>query len=194
MEKILAYDCETGGLNPREHSLLTLYMAVFSQDRNGKLSLVQDLDLKIKPNDGEPYSLTAGAMKVNRIDIVKHDRDAVSINEAAHKVYYFLKSASDDGRTKLVPSGHNEPFDRGFVLNNLLKEEVWKLFVDYHNLDTVSLAKSMKMKNKLPNDLKLNLRSLAKHLGHSIPDSELHTAKGDTLLFVKVLESLLSML
>ena len=193
MDKILAYDSETGGLNKRIHSLLTLYLSTWVQDHNGKLILQRDLDLKIKPNSpDEPYMVTAGALAVNKIDLVKHDAQAITVNEAAMRVYNFLQQESNNGQYKLTPGGHNEPFDRGFVTENLIKEEVWRRFCDYHTLDTVPLLKALRMKGRIPKNVKLRLRDAGLHFGHTISDQDVHTAKGDTHLYVKVLESCLA--
>jgi DNA polymerase III epsilon subunit-like protein len=192
VEKFLIYDCETGGLHSSEHSLLTIYGGVFTFD-NGKFTLQSEIDLKIKPNDGESYNVTPGALLVNKIDLVKHDKEAVSINEAARLWYNFLFQESCDGANKLIRVGHNEPFDNGFVVNNLLKESIWRKFTDYHTIDTVSLARGLKLKGRLPKGQKLNLAALAKFLEVPSNESDLHTAKGDTHLCARVLEILLTL-
>ncbi len=192
MEKFIFHDAETGGLYPRQHSLLTHYFAVATFN-GSKFVVERELDLKIKPNADDFYKVTAGALKVNRIDLVKHDAAAITIDEAAKELYYFLRESSNDGRNRLCRVGHNEQFDTGFIVNHLLKEEIWRKFTDYHTLDTVPIARYLKLKGKLPASTKLNLERLAEHLNVSFSDITLHTAKGDTMLLIRVLEALLTL-
>jgi DNA polymerase III epsilon subunit-like protein len=192
MEKFIAYDVESGGLNAKSHSLLTSYFGIYTYS-NCKFTLHCDLDLKIKPNPGERYVYTDEALRINRIDLKKHDEIAITRDEAALSLYRFLDKESDGGRTKLVRVGHNEPFDNNFVVNNLLIESVWRKFTDYHTLDTVPIAKGLKMKGKIPHDVKLKLELLAKYLGVTVAQGDLHTAKGDTHLCVACLEVLLTL-
>jgi DNA polymerase III alpha subunit (gram-positive type) len=192
VEKYLAHDAETGGLNPRYHSLLTHYFGVYTYT-HGKFHLQKELDLKIKPNPGEQYVYTEEALKINKIDLKKHDEVAITRDEAALALYRMLDQESDGGRSKLVRIGHNEPFDSNYVVNNLLIDSVWRRFTDYHTLDTVPIAKALKMKGKIPKDVKLNLGKLAEYLGVTVSQGDLHTARGDTHLCVAVLEVLLSL-
>jgi oligoribonuclease (3'-5' exoribonuclease) len=41
------FDTETGGLNPKIHSLLTAYFAIVDKD----LNLIAELSLQLKPSD-----------------------------------------------------------------------------------------------------------------------------------------------
>lgn len=192
MQKYLGYDAETGGLFARQHSLLTLYMASAVLEF-GKFRVLRDLDLKIKPNDDECYNVTAGALAVNKIDLIKHDKEAITIDAAAEKVYYFLKEESEDGRNKLIRMGQNEPFDKDFLINHLLKEKILRLFTDYHTRDTAVVAGFLKDKGLLPVHASISLKNLAKALGISVPDSDWHTAKGDVNTMFKVYEKFLTL-
>lgn len=192
MDKYLAHDAETGGLSAKIHSHLTHYFGVFTYE-NGRFVLQRDLDLRIKPNVGEKYCVTEEAMRINKIDLVKHDQVAITRDEAAMKLYYFLKEESNDGANRLIRMGHNEPFDKEFIVSNLLNENIWREFTDYHTLDSIPIAKSLKMKGKIAREAKLNLKELAKYLGVPFNEVDLHTAKGDTHLFVRVLEVLLTL-
>ena len=65
MSKVtLAFDCETGGLDPKQADILTLYMGILDED----FKVLEELDLKLKPNSGLPRA-DAGALKVNKIDL-----------------------------------------------------------------------------------------------------------------------------
>lgn len=193
MEKYLGYDCETGGLNSLEHSLLTCYMGIFTMEENGQFKLHDEIDLRIKPNPGESYCVTEEAMRINKIDLNLHDKIAITRSEAAKGVYYFVKLHSANGVHKLIPTGHNEPFDKGFIINHLLIPTVWGQFVDYHNMDSAVIARAAKAKKQLPPTQKLKLSLLAKALNVDFLETDLHTAKGDVHLTMKTLAKLLKL-
>ena len=186
--RYLAFDCETGGLDPKEHSLLTLYLAVYDES----FAMLDELDLKIKPEADGFYCVTAGAMGVNKINLVSHDREAQPTSEATKRLFLFIKKWSDDSKNKLCPVAHNLPFDEAFITNHLLKKSVWDSFISYHKLDTVGIAQFLKAKGKLPNRTPLRLGDLAKALSISFNHNDLHGSKVDTLLCVEVLKAMLS--
>ncbi len=194
MEKYLAHDAETGGTVAGTHSLLTHYFGVYTYDiPSMKFTLRAELDLKVKPATGN-YVVTAEALSVNKIDLIKHDKEAMTPEVAGEKLYYFLKEHSDDGRNRLIRMGHNEPFDKDFAVNNLLLQVIWNKFTDYGGVaDSSSFARFLKMKGKLPWNTRFNLRKLAEFLGVHVEPSELHTAKGDVHLMVRCVEKMLSM-
>jgi DNA polymerase III alpha subunit (gram-positive type) len=184
--KYIAFDAETGGLLAKDHSLLTLYLAVTDENFN----IVDDLDLKIRPEGDGYYCLTSGAMSVNKIDIVQHDKEAIPVSEATKKLYMFLKRHSDDGKSKLSPIGHNVPFDEEFITNHLLKRSVWNTFVGYHKLDTATIAQFLKLKGKLDRRASIRLGELAKALKINVKESNLHGAKYDTMLCIEILKAM----
>lgn len=194
MDKFLAHDAETGGVKASKHSLLTHYFGIYTYDiPSAKFTLRAELDLKIKPADGD-YVVNAEALGVNKIDLVKHDKEAISIEEASEKLYYFLKEHSDDGKNRLIRMGHNEVFDKDFLIYNLLRDEVWKRFTDYGGvLDSSTLARGLKTRGKLPWNTRFRLRTLAEFLGVPFDPAALHTAKGDVDLMVRCVEKMLTM-
>jgi DNA polymerase III epsilon subunit-like protein len=172
--------------------LLTYYAATFSLE-NGKFKLLNEIDLKLKPHDGV-YVVTAEAMKVNRIDLVKHDAVARSLDDAAIELFNFLKEESGNGSNRLVRMGHNEAFDRSFVVNNILRPDIFNRFTDYGGvLDTSCMARERKVTGKLPWNTRFKLETLANFLGVHADPKDLHTAKGDTHLMVRCAEKMLSM-
>lgn len=194
MDKYLAHDAETGGTRAREHSLLTHYFGVYGFDvANRRFTLLGELDLRVKPADGN-YIVTAEALNVNKIDLIRHDKEAITPDKAGEKLYGFLKQHSDDGRNRLIRMGHNEPFDKDFVIMHLLHEEIWKKFTDYGGVaDSSSFARFLKMQGKLPWNTRFSLRTLAEFLGVPVDPAELHTAKGDVNLMVRCVEKMLTM-
>ena len=158
MEKYIAFDCETGGLDPLANSLLTVYFVVF----DSTFKVLGDLDLKIKPDKGGNYNVTAEALGINKIDLVKHDAEATTLTTAKAELYTFLQKFNEDGKTKLIPVGHNIAFDESFVLNNLISRGVWHKFVSYRKLDTGTILQFLKMVGKVPTHVTGSLSSILK--------------------------------
>lgn len=185
MPVYLAFDVEAGGIHTG-FSLLSAYFAVLDKD----LNIMGDLNLLIKPDDGV-YILSAGGMKVNKIDIVEHDKHAITYKEAATAIYDFIKKWSANGANKLIPLGHNVSFDISFVVAKTLSKKSWDQFVGYRTMDTTTLSLALIQTGKLPLQ-NAGLEVLAKHF--NAPTFEAHTAKGDTHATIHVAKSLLEMM
>lgn len=193
MDKYLGHDAETGGVEPLRHSLLTWYGGIYTLEADKKFLLRAELDLKLKPANGD-YLVAAQALGVNKIDLVKHDKEAITYEEGGEKLYNFLKEHSDNGRNRLIRMGHNEPFDYQFVTAWLLRDAIWKMFTDYGGvLDSSSMARDRKASGKLPWNTRFKLQTLAEFLGVHVDTSQLHTCKGDVHLMVRCVEKMLSM-
>lgn len=177
----LLMDSETGGLDPSEHSILTLYMAIYDSGFNK----ISELDLKIKPNNGQ-YFVTDDAMKVNGIDLDEHDKNAIIELEASKQIQEFLANHSDDGKIKLMPFGHNVEFDVQFVKTKLIPKKIWDKTCTYNHLDTITIGTFLKIIGGLPPELPNSLGAYAEFFGISTPG--LHDAKIDCMTTVAVLK------
>src|ERR1039457_5395569 len=82
-------DTETGNLIPSKGDLLTCYMAIFDED----WKLLEDLDLKTKPNGGRLPVADAGALRVNGINIQDHmaNPETITYEEANANIMTMLK-------------------------------------------------------------------------------------------------------
>jgi len=180
--KILAFDCETGGLEPEDASLLSVYFQVLDDN----LEPIDDLELFVKPDDGV-YLINEGALRVNKIDLITHSAKAITYKEAGKQLKEFL-AKHGSLREKLIPFGHNVPFDIKFVLNYLVGKAYWNKYVSYHMLDTVTAAVLFKLAKKLKSNQKLSLVPLAENFG--IDSSNAHDAKADIGMTVNVLKSM----
>ena len=189
MEKYIAFDTETGGLDPLANSLLTVYFVVF----DSTFKVLGDLDLKIKPDKGGNYNVTAEALGINKIDLVKHDAEATTLTTAKAELYTFLQKFNEDGKTKLIPVGHNIVFDESFVLNNLISRGVWHKFVSYRKLDTGTILQFLKMVGKVPTHVTGSLGSIIEHFNLKV-NGELHIAKTDTVATVKSLRAMVKLI
>ena len=108
-------DTETGGLDPEEGDLLTMYICIM--DDNFKL--MDELDLQLKPNGGRLPQAQAGALKVNGINIQEHmaDPKTITYSEAKPKIIEMLKKhLKKNGRfSNIRTMGHDLPFDNSFI-------------------------------------------------------------------------------
>lgn len=185
-KRYIAFDCETGGLKP-ECSLLTTYLVVLDEDMT---TVLGDLDLRIKPDANAPYVVTSESISINKIDLIKHDKDAITETEAGQRLYKFLDMHSDSGSMKMVPIGHNVFFDETCLQAHLISNHNWNKFVSYRRLDTGTVAEFMRAANMIPDDVRGGLGYLCEHFGVSL-GAEAHTAKGDTVATVKLLRKMM---
>ena len=177
-------DCESGGLIPGV-SLLSMHMAICDAHFN----IIDEIELMTKPNDGH-YLVSAEALEVNGIDLINHDKIALTYSAAGQELRNFIWKYSRNGAIKLVPVGKNVAGDVKWINDNLLGEKTWKQFMSYRNYDITSLVIYCKRTGKIPNDAPESLSGIAKFLGI---DAEWHTARGDNyagIAVVKKLESL----
>jgi DNA polymerase-3 subunit epsilon len=105
-DRLLFIDTETGGLNPYEHSLLSLAMVVWED-----MEIIDSQELLI--NDGI-LSVTEEALSINKIDIEKHKQSAISSSQAIEKIFLFI-SKHFPRKRKITLAGHNVHFDANFL-------------------------------------------------------------------------------
>jgi len=180
--KYLALDTETGGFEGA--SLLTAYFMVLNEN----FEELDNLYLEVKPDNGQ-YIVTGQALQVNGIDLKTHDKRAITYKEAGTKLYSFLNGNSILGSTKLIPVGHNVVFDIMKIQEHLMSKNTWNKFVSYRTLDTGTITRACIAAGLIPSEVSGSLSSVAEHF--NINTSAAHTADGDVLMTVQVLEQLL---
>jgi len=168
----LFLDTETGGLDPRSHSLLSLGLVV--GDASG---VVDSTELFIQH---DPYVVTGGGMKVNRIDLATHHAVALPPSDALNQLDEFLnRHFPEKSRVTLV--GHNIAFDQAFLSAFLLSMGRDPEGRFHHRLvDTHSIASALRDAGKLELQ-RLSSDSLFEHFGILVPADKRHTALGDSL-------------
>lgn len=185
------FDTETGGLDPKTSDLLTIYMAVM--DENFKL--LDEVDLKVKPDGGRLPVCEAGALRVNKIDVAKHLADPATItySEAKERIVQMLKKhLKKNGRySNLVPLGHNVPFDVGYLKHHILPPDEWEKILHYRTIDTSPIVGFLKDAGWFPRELG-SLGSIVEYLG--VPARPAHNAKEDTLMCVDCYKALLAIM
>lgn len=180
----ITLDTETGGVTI-DTSLLTVYFGILDKDMN----LIDSLSLAIKPNENKPYVVTGQGLGVNKINLVEHDKIAITQSEAGGKLFTFLKKHSNNGKVKLIPIGHNVNFDILHIYEHLLSKPHWDSFVSYRKLDTGMAAQLFKYFGIIPDDKSGSLEYLAERYGIDF-GNRAHTADGDALMCVEILKKM----
>jgi DNA polymerase III epsilon subunit-like protein len=178
----LFMDAETGGLTP-QHSLLTVSFIVVDE-RFNIVPLGEDnpgLYLRIRHDE---YALTAGALAVNKINLVEHNEKGLPLPAAAERMRDFLRrGCAATNKKRLIPSGHNVNFDVQFVRANLLTDEQWNEFFTYPFLDTAAIARFLNAAGMYSGGYSLTaLRS------RFLPGmtGDLHNAEADNLVTIEL--------
>lgn len=190
LEDILVIDTETGGLDPKHHSLLSVGMVslqVFSDHvdiRHCRQVLVKH----------ETYKVTSGALKVNNINLVEHEKTAFEPLEALKEVIKYIEYCGFTPEHRAVLLGHNIKFDIGFLkplfdeYDIFLQDEdsdyksTWDKLIGHHHIDTCSIAKFAYHTRNIFNDISSSKDLFAFFEMEGIdPQYGLHTALGDAL-------------
>lgn len=189
MKYLLATDTETGSINPKNGDLLTLYVGMVDENFN----VVEELDLKVKPDGGRLPIAEAGALKVNGIDLIKHMEDptTVTYSEAKVKIIALIrKYLKKTGRYSNIRTfGYNVHFDINWLQEYILPKDEWETLIHYATMDVNVLVNFFKDCGFFPPDIG-NLGSVVDYL--QIPKRHAHSAKDDTLMtlgvYVKIIE------
>lgn len=186
MKQYFLVDVETGGLRPGIFSLLTVYGVILSHP---SLEVVAEIDLQIKPDSGG-YHVSAKALEINKINLVEHDKTAITETEAKTRLIQFFVDHSDP-KSKLVPTGHNVHLDVAF-LKLLLGVETCEKYFGHRHLDTSSLAHLFQILEKIPESNNGSLPQLCEHFG--VDTTDLHTASADVNMTHKLLQKFIGSL
>jgi len=188
---LLAFDTETGGLSPKAADVLTAYFAIVDED----FKILDELDLKLKPDNGRLPIAEDGALKVNKINIHAHleDPETITYSEAKTKLVAMIrKYLKKTGRhSNIRPLGYNVPFDIGFIQEYVLFPDEWQSLINYNTVDPKVVVNFLKDAGWFPADLG-TLISVVKHFNISMGLA--HTAKADALATVEVYKKLLELM
>lgn len=161
-------DVETGGLNPKQHSLLTVAFVIVQNNE-----VVNKKEWKVKH---PTYHVTTNALEVNGIHLVEHDKEAIDREQVGSEMIEFLSQyCSEEKKGILV--GQNTVFDKNFIeafLLGLIDLSNWaeyKKIISHRYIDLISITAFLNMAGvieteglKLDNVIKaLNLEVKARH-------------------------------
>jgi DNA polymerase III alpha subunit (gram-positive type) len=188
MKRYVVLDVETGGIGD-DKSLLTADF-IYCQYQNNEFEILDCLSLKIKPNDGV-YRVTAESLSVNGINLIEHDKIAITEKQAGTKVYDRLSSWYIlNKKEKLIPIGHNVAFDIRNVTTKLVNPGTWEQFVSYKALDTSVIAQFLQLNGKIPVDVSCSLINLTNYFNCEPLTGKAHQSDYDCIATLNVLENL----
>ena len=191
MNYIVAADSETGGLDPKTADMLTFYMAFFDEE----MKMVDELDLKLKPDNGRIPIVEAQALKVNKIDLQAHlaDPNTITYSEAKVKIITMMKKyLKKNGRwSNLFILGQNIQFDLEFIWEYLIPKSEWTTIMHHKTLDTMHYTEFLKRCGWFPSTLG-TLATVVDYLG--LPNRDAHNAREDTLMCVDVYKALIDLM
>lgn len=179
----LSVDVETGGLG-LETSLLSIGLVL--ADDNFQVLL--EKELFVKP-DNKLYCLQAEGMTVNKIDIVEHDKKAISYRDANNFLRVQLHNWSAQGKNKLTVVGKQVRSDLMQIWDKVLKREAWENFCSHRLIDISSVFMFLRDLGKYPKDMKGGLADLLNY--HRLATDGQHNALWDARMTLFVYQRML---
>lgn len=179
--KYIAFDTETGGLTP-DKSLLTVYAVILDE----QFRTVEEIDLKLRPDTGS-FICTEESLKVNGINLLKHQIQAVPYSKAASDFTSFLQRHAPN-KKRLTAIGSNIPFDKMFVKQYLCPN--LDDYIAYKHLDVGNIFEFLKVSGIVPKHKSGKLGDIAQHFNVKV-NNALHDAKEDTLVTVRILKKMI---
>lgn len=195
---ILSIDTESCGIGlefPLLSVSLSIAQPVFYDNRKvTKIfgSTGDSLSLFVKPdfaNGRAEYLVQPEALNVNKIDLVQHDKTAITYKQAKSLIYSWLENAYSKYGT-LTPAGHGVSRDIDIITEYTLSRQSWNNFVDVRVIDTVSLCKYLQIIGVIPEDQSISLTNALKFFNVAIDGELAHTAEYDCELNIKLLNAI----
>lgn len=181
----LVLDVETGGLDPKQHSLIEVAYAVIV---NRFITLRRQLLI----NDGKV--ITDRALEVNGYERKKVQTEYMDASKAALIFVNDLTEYIDPFQVDehFIPVGHNVGFDLRFIeawLKDAQLHEFYWMCIDEKNaLDTLTLSRQARNRELILTE-NAKLEEVARYFG--VDRSGAHTAKVDVEVTIDVLARLL---
>jgi len=181
----LCMDTETTGLS-EDCNVLTAYFIIL----DSSLNEIASLDLKIKHNC---YKVYTKAMEVNKINLIEHEKTAITKANAKEQLEQFLSIYKTN--EKYIPLGHNVSFDLKMLKSNqILSDSAIECHLSPNSIDTLTIAKFMKSCKKIPVKQSLSLVKICAYFEISlITELEAHNAEYDIKMTIELFKKLQSM-
>ena len=181
--KRLVMDIETTGLSPRFNKTLTVGMLLVDVEKEF-LNILDSNHIFIR-HVGKNVNPTA--MKVNKINLVEHNKTAIEEDEACEKINSFI----DKNRLhNIILLGHNFHFDRGFLNVLFGKVGVIPKLPNFHE-DTMRVWRGLKNQGVVPFELRSNLGTIANYF--DIDYKKAHDALADCNITANVYHKMLKL-
>jgi DNA polymerase III subunit epsilon len=141
-ETLIFIDTETGGLNPKEHSLLTVALIVVQDNK-----LVDQKEWKVKHST---YHVTGKSLEVNGININDFHKEAMDKEEVGKEIIHFLSKYCSK-KKKGIFVGQNTIFDKNFLeaflqsLTNKVPFHDYQKIIGHRYIDLMSITAFLNM-------------------------------------------------
>jgi DNA polymerase III subunit epsilon len=179
LDSILIIDTETGGLDPNQHSILSLGFVTWDQQQQQEFFVLE-----------EQLLTTPRSMEINQIDLQWLKKNGKSPIEVCEQIDQFLSTVNATRPLMLV--GHNISFDLAFLKR--LYHLSHRSFPDdfsHRSLDTHSLLWILAQQGRIPWQA-CSSDGAFQYFNVSPPANLRHTALGDAIatrhLLVKIME------
>ena len=120
--------------------------------------------------------------------LLHHQIQAITYADGSSKLKNMLIKHSANGKARLIPIGSNIPFDKSFIKEYLVDD--LDKYISYKNLDIGSIFEFMKLAGHAPLNASGKLGEMAERFNVKV-NADLHTAKEDTLVAVRILKRML---
>lgn len=139
----LFIDTETGGTDPQKHSLLSIGLVVWDEDKG----IIGKVEYFIKHNK---YVVTKKAEKINGFNIIEHNEKSLSPKAAIFNIRSFI-TEHFGSNSRPVVVGHNIQFDINF-LRYFFKTYGYSFMslISHRMIDTNSILKFLVISKCLP--------------------------------------------
>ncbi|WP_336786894.1 3'-5' exonuclease [Paenibacillus sp. MMO-177] len=188
--RILFTDSETGGLDPRRHSLLQL--AVVSYEVGKGMIAADEFYVK-----NDHYELTEEAMKINQLDVLNEVHiKGLYDHEACDRIVSFIERSFGQIETKAdrpILSGHNVGFDKSFMEYQLFDHyhTPMQKYISHRTLDIMSLLWGLHIAGKIPVEA-CTSQGAFEYFG--VDNKKAHTALSDILASIEVFEKAMKLM
>lgn len=175
LDQVVVLDIEAGGLDPLQHSILSIGLVTGDGARSRELYV------------REPHIVTTpGGMAVNRIDLADIEAKGLEPDAACEVLEAFLAPIE-----RPLLAGHNIAFDLAYLrrLYNVAERPMPPRLI-HRTIDTHSLIWALRSLGKLPATLVGSDAAFA-HFDIAPPPALRHTALGDAIATRHLLERLL---
>jgi DNA polymerase-3 subunit epsilon len=181
LEHIVVLDTETGGLNPLEHSLLSVGLVSGDGTRTDEFFV------------SEPKMVTnPRSMAVNRLDPAQVARDGLEPAETVARIEAFLDAYP--GPRPVMVVGHNVAFDVAFLRRlYAMANAPFPSDFSHRTVDTHTLLWALVAQGKLPARVRGSDSAFA-HFDIAPPAALRHTALGDAVATRDLVECLLELI
>ena len=169
----LVFDTESGSRHANS-TLLTAYFLIV----DAEFQRIGDIYLQLKPEGNGHYIVDAQGLAVNKINLVEHDKVAITCKQAKPLLYDFLKKHA--GLKRLTPIGHGTKGDIQRITDNLISEGSWEQFCTYHYVDTSVWLQILRIYGKMPDAGKGSIRDLHDDYFNLNVEGEDHDCRVDT--------------